>query len=140
MIQTDSVLPPNTASESPHPLRIAFFTETFLPRIDGTVTRMCHTIRHLRRLGHELLIVAPKSEVTEFEGTRVVGVPGIRFPLYPELKVSPPHPSIAKPLVAFRPHLIHAFHPVLLGISAHYFSTTLRLPLAISYHSHVAEW
>jgi hypothetical protein len=63
------------------PLRIALFTETFLPRIDGTVTRICHTIRQLRRQGHEVLVIAPKSDLVEYEGAQIHGVPGFPFPL-----------------------------------------------------------
>ena len=43
--------PPDVA-EPDRPLRIAIVTETFLPKIDGIVTRLCHTLRHLRAMGH----------------------------------------------------------------------------------------
>ena len=122
------------------PLRIAFFTETFLPRIDGTVTRLCQTIRQLRKLGHPLLVVAPHGDMDDFEGTSVEGVPGFPFPLYPELKLAVPRPSIGKALLAFRPDLIHALHPILLGSAAFYYSSALRVPLVISYHAQLPRW
>lgn len=122
------------------PLRIALFTETFLPRIDGTVTRLCHTIRHLRESGHIVLVIAPKGGVADFEGARVHGVPGFPFPLYPELKLAIPRPSIGKALGEFRPDLIHAVQPVLLGASAFYYSSTRRVPLMVSYHTHLPQW
>ena len=122
------------------PLRIALFTETFLPRIDGTVTRICHTIRQLCRQGHEVLLIAPKSDLEEYEGARIHGVPGFPFPLYPELKVSIPQPSISTALTAFRPELIHAFHPVLLGASAFYYSSARGIPLVVSYHAQLPKW
>lgn len=40
-------------------LRIALFSEVFLPKIDGVVTRLCQTIRHLRAAGHMVLVIAP---------------------------------------------------------------------------------
>jgi hypothetical protein len=76
----------------PESLRIALFTDTFLPRIDGTATRLCHTIHHLRKLGREVLVVAPEGGLRDFEGARIYGVPGFPFPLYPELKLAMPRP------------------------------------------------
>jgi len=122
------------------PLRIAFFTETFLPRIDGTVTRLCQTVRQLRKLGHDVHIIAPQGDRDVYEGANIHGVPGFPFPLYPELKLSVPRPSIGKVLSKFQPDLIHAMHPVLLGSSAFYYSSALRVPLVISYHAQVAKW
>jgi glycosyltransferase involved in cell wall biosynthesis len=135
-----STLEQPQAAGCERPLRIALFTETFLPRIDGTVTRICHTIRQLRRQGHEVLVIAPKSDLLEYEGAQVHGVPGFPFPLYPELKVSIPQPSISKVLREFRPELIHAFHPVLLGASAFYYSSALGVPLLVSYHAQLPKW
>ena len=40
-------------------MRIALFTETFLPKVDGIVTRLKHTVEHLQRLGNEVMIFLP---------------------------------------------------------------------------------
>ena len=135
-----SALENSLPADSERPLRIALFTETFLPRIDGTVTRLCHTVRQLRRLGHEVLVFAPEGGLTEFEGVRIHGVPGFPFPLYPELKLSLPRRSIGKALAGFQPDLIHAVQPVVLGASAFYYSVRMELPLVVSYHTHLPKW
>jgi glycosyltransferase involved in cell wall biosynthesis len=122
------------------PLRIAFVTETFLPRIDGTVTRLCNTLRHLREFGHSVMIVAPEGGVSDYQGARVHGVPAFAFPLYPELKLGLPGGSVEKALAAFRPDLIHAVHPVVLGIAAFHYSSEYRVPLVVSYHCQLPKW
>lgn len=140
---TDSCLamfPGSKTSGSPEPLRIAFFTETFLPRIDGTVTRLCNTLRYLHELGHSVLVIAPEGGIAECEGARIHGVPGFPFPLYPELKLAIPRPSVGKALAAFRPDLIQAMHPVLLGIAAFHYSSVHRVPLVVSYHCQLPQW
>lgn len=124
----------------PGSLRIAIVTETFLPRIDGTVTRLCHTVRHLRKLGHAVLVIAPEGGIAEFEGVPVHGVPGFPFPLYPELKLAPPQPSVGKALARFKPDLIHASQPAFLGASGFYYSSSHRVPLVISFHAQLAKW
>ena len=122
------------------PLRIAFFTETFLPKIDGVVTRLCQTIRHLVLFGHQVLVVAPDGNVAEYEGARVHGVPGPPFPLYPDMKMAFPRPSIGKVLAEFQPDVIHAVQPMLLGTAAFYYSSQRRVPLVISYHAQVDRY
>ena len=39
-------------------MRIALFTEVFLPKIDGVVTRVTRSLHQLAELGHEVLIFA----------------------------------------------------------------------------------
>lgn len=129
---------PSPGTNGAHPLRIALLTETFLPRIDGVVTCPCHTIRHLRRLG-PVLVIAPEG-VDEFEGAPVHGVPGFPFPLDPELKVSFPRSCIGKKLAALRPDLMPAVNPVVLGNSGFYYSARHRVPLVISYHTHLPKY
>ena len=121
------------------PLRIALITETFLPKIDGIVTRLCHTIRHLRASGNQLLIVAPRG-IDEFEGVPVHGVPGFAFPVYPDLKLAVPRPSIARALQEFRPDIIHAVNPAVLGVSGFFYSAGHQVPLVVSYHTHLPKY
>jgi glycosyltransferase involved in cell wall biosynthesis len=132
-------VPPDTW-ESARSLRIALVTETFLPRIDGTVTRLSHTVRHLSEAGHTVLVIAPEGGIREFGGARVHGVSGFPFPLYPELKLSLPRPSIGKVLKEFQPDLIHAAHPMCLGAAALYYSAMHRVPLVLSYHCQLPKW
>lgn len=121
------------------PLRIALITETFLPKIDGIVTRLCHTIRHLRGLGHQLLIVAPRG-VEQFEGVPVHGVPGFAFPMYPDLKLAVPRPSISRALTDFRPDIVHAVNPAMLGVSGFFYTASHQIPLVVSYHTHLPKY
>ena len=120
-------------------LRIAIITETFLPKIDGIVTRLCHTLRHLRRSGHTIQVFAP-SGVDQFEGIPVYGVPGFKFPLYPELKAAIPNRNLASSLRSFEPDLIHAINPAILGVSAFFSSVSLKVPLVVSYHTHLPKY
>ena len=125
-------------------MRIALFTETFIPKIDGIVTTLCETIRHLRNLGHEVLVFAPDGGsaggVTDFEGARVIGMKGHSFALYPELRLSLPRASMRAQIQEFQPDLLHVADPALLGIAGLYYGGgtnggALRLPLVVSYHT-----
>ena len=59
-------------------MRIALFTETFLPKTDGIVTRLTHTVRHLVEAGDDVLVVAPGPGDGEHAGAAVHRGPGGR--------------------------------------------------------------
>ncbi len=125
--------------EASRVLRIAIVTETFLPKIDGIVTRLCHTLRHLRRSGHTIQVIAPRG-IDQFEGIPVHGVPGFKFPFYRDLTAAVPHPGLRAFLRTFQPDLIHAVNPAILGLSAFFASASLKVPLVVSYHTHLPKY
>ena len=121
-------------------MRIALFTETFLPKVDGIVTRLCHTITHLQNNGHQVLIFSPEGGIKEYQGAEVFGVSGFPLPLYPELKLALPRPAIGKALTRFQPDLVHVVNPAVLGLAGLFFSKLHRLPLVASYHTHLPQY
>jgi len=121
-------------------MRIALFTETFLPKVDGIVTRLCHTVEHLQRNGNQVLVISPDGGLTEYKGAKIYGVSGFPLPLYPELKLALPRPSIGVALEEFRPDLIHVVNPAVLGLGGLYYAKTLQIPLVASYHTHLPQY
>lgn len=121
-------------------MRIALFTETFLPKVDGIVTRLKHTVEHLQRLGNEVLVFSPDGGLKEYKGALIHGVSGMAFPLYPELKLALPRPSIGEALEAFEPDLVHIVNPAVLGLAGLFYAKTLNLPLVASYHTHLPKY
>ena len=121
-------------------MRIALFTETFLPKVDGIVTRLCHTVDHLQRSGNQVLVIAPDGGITEHKGAKVYGVTGFPLPLYPELKMALPRPAIGYTLEEFKPDVIHVVNPAVLGLSGIFYSKILKIPLVASYHTHLPQY
>jgi glycosyltransferase involved in cell wall biosynthesis len=121
-------------------MRIALFTETFLPKVDGIVTRLRHTIEHLERNGDRVLVVAPEGGLTEYKGAKVHGIPGFPLPLYPELKLALPPIGTRNAIAEFQPDLIHVVNPAVLGMGGIYYAKTLGIPLVASYHTHLPQY
>lgn len=121
-------------------MKIALFTETFLPKIDGIVTRLTHTLRYLQDWGHELQIYAPEAGVKDYRGSPVIGVSAMPFPLYPELKLAMPKPFIKEKLQKFQPDIIHVVNPAVLGWAGIQYSRELKVPLLASYHTHLPQY
>lgn len=121
-------------------MRIALFTETFLPKIDGIVTRLTHTVEHLQRNGDRVLIFSPDGGIKEYKGAKICGVSGIPLPLYPELKLALPRPVLRRKLEQFQPDLIHVVNPAVLGVGGIYYAKMLDIPLVASYHTHLPQY
>ena len=121
-------------------MKIVFFTETFLPKVDGIVTRLTKTVQHLVASGDQVLIFCPEGAPESWKGARVVGVPAMPLPLYPELKLALPRPSVSEALEAFGPDLIHVVNPAVLGLGGIWLAKTRGIPLVASYHTHLPKY
>jgi glycosyltransferase involved in cell wall biosynthesis len=121
-------------------VRIAFFTETFLPKVDGIVTRLTKTLPHLVAAGDEVMVFCPEGAPANHAGAQVVGVPAMPLPLYPELKLALPRPAVSEALERFRPDLVHVVNPAVLGLGGIWLAKTRNLPLVASYHTHLPKY
>ncbi len=121
-------------------MKIAFFTETFLPKVDGIVTRLTKTVQQLVVAGDEVLIFCPEGAPDAYMGARVVGVPAMPLPLYPELKLALPRPAVSEALDRFGPDLVHVVNPAVLGLGGIWLARSRGLPLVASYHTHLPKY
>ena len=58
---------------APKSLKIAVFTETFLPKIDGIVSILCLMLQRLNELGHQVLLFGPPGGPAEYAGGHLQG-------------------------------------------------------------------
>tara|TARA_Y100001968_G_scaffold149790_1_gene137049 strand:+ start:4626 stop:5777 length:1152 start_codon:yes stop_codon:yes gene_type:complete len=121
-------------------VKIAFFTETFLPKVDGIVTRLTKTIKYLVEAGEEVIIFCPEGCPDSYMGAKVVGVAAMPLPLYPELKLGLPGPAVSDALENFKPDLIHVVNPAVLGLGGIWLAKTNNIPLIASYHTHLPKY
>jgi glycosyltransferase involved in cell wall biosynthesis len=116
-------------------MRIALFTEVFVPKIDGITNRLANTIRCLEAEGHECLVFAPDTAAPRFGATRVVRIPSLPFPPYPAVRLALPDARVAASLAWFRPDVVHAVGPAVLGVMGIAAGRALSLPIVASYHT-----
>ena len=121
-------------------MRIALFTETFLPKVDGIVTRLTQTIEQLQKHGDEVIVFCPAGGLTTYQGAKIHGLSAFPLPLYPELKIALPRPEIGQVLARFRPDLIHVVNPAVLGLAGIFYAKLNRVPLVASYHTHLPKY
>ncbi|MEO1183550.1 MAG: glycosyltransferase family 1 protein, partial [Cyanobacteria bacterium J06636_27] len=121
-------------------MRIALFTETFLPKVDGIVTRLRHTVEHLQRNGNQVLVICPDGGMTEYKGAKIYGISGFPLPMYPELTLALPRPAIGEVVEKFNPDIIHVVNPAVLGLAGIIHSKVHNIPLVASYHTHLPQY
>ena len=69
-------------------MRIAFVTETFPPEVNGVALTVERSVRHMRRDGHDVMLVRPRQN-REWPERSVKQwlTRGVRIPMYPELRM-----------------------------------------------------
>jgi 1,2-diacylglycerol 3-alpha-glucosyltransferase len=127
-------------------MKIAIFTDTFLPKIDGVAISIYQFCNILAEKGHEFTICAPKyKEDDQIEMELHPNIQVYRFksaplPSYPDVKiVLPSHKKIKKAVKEFGAQLIHLQTPGLLGQYALLASKMYNVPMVGTYHTLISE-
>lgn len=127
-------------SNADRPLRVALFSETFLPKLDGVVTVMCLLMDHLRSIGAEAIMFSGGHHVESYQGFPVVSItPSLPMPMYPEVKMSIPRKQTFNRLQQFNPDIVHIASPFHTGLRFISFARRLNKPLVMSFHTHLME-
>lgn len=121
-------------------MRIAFVTETWLPSIDGVVTRLVATIGHLHRMGHETLVIAPAVRGVDAWPPGTVTVPAVGLPFIAGGKPwgLPLAGRMGQAVEHFDPDLVHVVNPFVLGSAGVSVARRRHLPLVASFHQDIA--
>jgi glycosyltransferase involved in cell wall biosynthesis len=121
-------------------MRIAVFTETAPPRVNGVVRRLDQTIRLLSDAGDDVIVFAPSGGTDTWHGAEVVGAPCFPLPMYPEIAVGMPRPALRSRLAKFAPDVVHVVNPAVLGAGGVVYARSLRIPLVASFHTHLPRY
>jgi 1,2-diacylglycerol 3-alpha-glucosyltransferase len=121
-------------------MRVALFTNNYLP-FRGGVTTAVETLRTgLETSGHQAWVFAPASATVE-DPPRVFRYPSIPAPTYPGFAVPLPYsPRLARVARGLRPDIVHAQHPFLLGVTARRIARRLGVPLVFTYHTRYEKY
>lgn len=121
-------------------MRVAVFTETAIPNVNGVVRRLDATIRLLEKAGDDVLVFAPAGGANRWHGAEVVSAPSIPLPMYPEITVGMPRPALRSRLARFAPDVVHAVNPAVLGAGGILYARSLGVPVVASFHTHLPRY
>ncbi|KZS57037.1 glycosyltransferase family 4 protein [Mycobacterium ostraviense] len=124
-------------------MRVAIVAESFLPNVNGVSNSVLRILEHLRRTGHEALVIAPDNPPGEpradrlHDGVRVHRVPARMFPKVTTLPLGVPAPRILRVLRGFGPDVVHLASPALLGYGGLRAARRLGVPTVAVYQTDV---
>jgi phosphatidylinositol alpha 1,6-mannosyltransferase len=124
-------------------VRVAIVAESFLPEVNGVSNSVIRVLEHLRRTGHEALVIAPDTPPGQpradriHDGIRVHRVPSRMFPKVTTLPLGVPTPRLVKVLRGFDPHVVHLASPALLGYGGVRAARWLGVPTVAVYQTDV---
>ena len=124
-------------------MKICMMTNTYLPHVGGVARSVSTFVDEYRRLGHEVLVVAPNlpgrtSRRVEAVVERVAAIQNfngsdfsVRLPLAA---------TLSSRLDEFKADIVHAHHPFLLGDTALRFALNRNIPVVFTHHTKYEDY
>ncbi|MBM3229140.1 glycosyltransferase family 4 protein [Candidatus Parvarchaeota archaeon] len=122
-------------------MKIVFFTDTYLPNVDGVVSSIVETRKTLEGLGHTVSIMSsgstldakanPDGNVCYFKSVPFIPYPSYKVAIFPFGA-----PSAAR---RFSPQLLHCHALATMGLAALHTKGELGLPSVATFHTLVTD-
>lgn len=119
-------------------MKIAIFTDTFFPQING----VSHTLNKMQQfmiqnnIEYRFFIPCYDERTAHSSSSNIISFPNIPFFLYPECKFSFPSIKVIHQVIAsFQPDLIHVITPFPIGFIGAQYAKIYDIPLVCSYHT-----
>ncbi len=120
-------------------LKIAFYTDSYLPSRDGVVTSIINTKKELERRGHEVYVFASGgSETVKLakKDKRLYVIKGMQFKKYPQYTMGLISRESSH-VMEIMPDIIHAHTPFTAGLFAYRASIQLNSKFIGTFHTMV---
>ncbi len=124
-------------------MRIAIFTDTYLPQMNGVVSYLSNAIEMLSKK-HDVILFAPgrkKFRVQKKNRLKIYWIPSSPFPFYEGYKIaSMNYKRVSDLLRKESPDVVHVHAPVVLGIQGIIAAKRKNIPVVITHHTHFPEY
>ncbi len=127
-------------------MRIAIFTDSFWPQINGVTTSILNTVSQLSSQGHHFIIFAPKPKSfpgpePQLKNTRIIWLPAEPLPTYTDYLIAylvPP--SAKKAFKDFHADIVHVHTPFFVAEKGITYAKRARTPVIGTFHTLVSEF
>ena len=117
-------------------MKIAFFTDTYHPSLDGVVRSIDLFSAQLRRQGHQVRVFAPDGGAAHRRAWARYA-PSLPFPPYPQYRVPLWIGDVAAQAADWKPDVIHCHAMLAMGLAARDASRACGAPLVGTFHTMV---
>ena len=119
-------------------MKLGFFTDSYLPNVDGVVRSIVSTRPELEKRGHEVYTFASGTvqDGRANRDSRVFYYRSLKFPAYPQYKIALfPYYSARKKARELELDLVHCHGMAAMGIAGRKAARDLHLPAVGSFHT-----
>ena len=120
-------------------MRIAFFTDDYLPFVHGVTTSIQNYRRALEALGHEVYIVAPKKSGYDDHDDHIIRLPAVNSVIFEKRPVSLHYPGIARKLDKYDFDVVHSQTQFYMGGLAYMVAKRKKIPHFTTIHTLFTE-
>lgn len=127
-------------------MRIAIFTDSFWPQINGVTTSILNTVSQLSEQGHHFIIFTPKPKKfpgpePQLKNTRIVWLPAEPLPTYTDyLMAYLIPPSAKKAFNDFHADIVHVHTPFFVAEKGIQYARRKKIPVVGTFHTLVSEF
>lgn len=115
-------------------MKIGFFADEYLPRVDGVITSMINSAKGLEGLGHEVIFVVPAYPGAK-AARNVIRVPSTPIPLSDNVRSMLPNRRVRKLIKDLDLDIIHSHTPFAAAQIARRASAELDVPHLSTFHT-----
>jgi len=121
-------------------MHIAYFTNFYLPVVNGVVRSVQSFREALSALGHNVFVFAQEDNYEDTEPF-IFRYPSLHLPLAVDIPTAlPVSPFMDQLIPKLKLDIIHTHHPVLLGQTAATKARDLNIPLVFTFHTQYQEY
>jgi glycosyltransferase involved in cell wall biosynthesis len=119
-------------------MKLALFSDTFHPQINGVARTLKRFTSYLETNGIEYKVIMPSfEEHQETECKHYYAMKSLPLFLYPECRLAiPQFKALNEELNKFRPDLLHIATPFNIGLFGMRYGKRENIPMVASYHTH----
>jgi len=122
-------------------VRLAVFTDTYGPEINGVVRSLQRLSASFCEAGGQVRVFSPGGGGATDRETDVVRWPAVALWSYPQLRLAPPLKGAAvAELRRWKADLVHSATPFGVGLAGRAAAATLGLPFVTSYHTQFSSY
>ncbi|MCD6398935.1 MAG: glycosyltransferase, partial [Candidatus Aenigmarchaeota archaeon] len=120
-------------------MKIAFFTDTYKPQINGVVKSIEFFSEELEKRGHDIYIFCPKGKNVPKE-EKIYPLKSFKFKPYPEYRIGIPSPNVIKLIKKIKPDIVHIHGPASVGLIGLSVAKYKKIPVVMTYHTSLLDY
>ncbi len=119
-------------------MRIAYFTDTYLPQVNGVTNTLEKLGSYLSNNNIEHMFFAPEypEKTVTLRERSVKRFKSLSFPIYPECRLSlPVYAGLCRYADGFKPDIVHLVTPLGIGLAGLKYARERGIPVVSSFHT-----